>query len=228
MKKKKLFYLLLAIMILTSNIALAKEMPTVKLWINGSYVVPDVPPFIENDRTMVPIRIISETLGFKVLWEPGEQKIIIYAPGNEETDNALMLRIGDTNAYPSVNNIVPLDVAPKIVNDRTFVPIRAIAELFNLKVDWDNENRTVIIGEGYYALETMPDTYNSISPRDGLTISPYPDRQIKGNINSKGERIYHTPGQRDYDKTIIDESDGERWFATEQEALEAGWRKALR
>jgi endonuclease YncB( thermonuclease family) len=49
---------------------------------------------------------------------------------------------------------------------------------------------------------------------------------IKGNINSKGEHIYHVPGQRYYDKTQIDESKGERWFCSEQEAVVAGWRKA--
>lgn len=49
---------------------------------------------------------------------------------------------------------------------------------------------------------------------------------IKGNISRTGERIYHVPGQRDYDKTIITESKGERWFCTEAEAVAAGWRKS--
>lgn len=48
---------------------------------------------------------------------------------------------------------------------------------------------------------------------------------IKGNVNSKGERIYHCPLWRDYQKTDIDESRGERWFCTEDEARTAGWRK---
>jgi hypothetical protein len=49
---------------------------------------------------------------------------------------------------------------------------------------------------------------------------------IKGNISSSGERIYHVPGQRYYDKTQINEGKGECWFCTEQEAVGAGWRKA--
>lgn len=48
--------------------------------------------------------------------------------------------------------------------------------------------------------------------------------QIKGNINSRGERIYHLPGTRYYSRTIIDESRGERWFCDEAEAQAAGWR----
>ncbi len=50
---------------------------------------------------------------------------------------------------------------------------------------------------------------------------------IKGNINSEGEKIYHTIGCGSYSKTRISEGVGERWFCTESEALDAGWRKAL-
>lgn len=52
--------------------------------------------------------------------------------------------------------------------------------------------------------------------------------KIKGNISSSGEKIYHMPGQQFYDKTVIDTSKGERWFCTEQEAVNAGWRKSKR
>jgi micrococcal nuclease len=50
---------------------------------------------------------------------------------------------------------------------------------------------------------------------------------IKGNISATtGERIYHPPGQRYYAATVIDLRKGERWFCTERQALDAGWRKA--
>lgn len=49
---------------------------------------------------------------------------------------------------------------------------------------------------------------------------------IKGNISSSGEKIYHLLGCGSYDKTVIDESIGERWFCTQEEAVNAGWRKA--
>lgn len=50
---------------------------------------------------------------------------------------------------------------------------------------------------------------------------------IKGNINSKGEKIYHIPGCASYDVTKIDEARGERWFCSEGDAFNAGWRRAL-
>lgn len=51
---------------------------------------------------------------------------------------------------------------------------------------------------------------------------------IKGNISSNGERIYHLPGQEHYDRTKISTSKGEKWFCSEGEARAAGWRRAHR
>jgi hypothetical protein len=48
---------------------------------------------------------------------------------------------------------------------------------------------------------------------------------IKGNISSKGDRIYHAPGSRSYGATKINESKGERWFCSEAEAIRDGWRE---
>lgn len=49
---------------------------------------------------------------------------------------------------------------------------------------------------------------------------------IKGNISSSGKKIYHVSGCGSYAKTSIDTARGERWFCSEKEAQDAGWRKA--
>lgn len=55
------------------------------------------------------------------------------------------------------------------------------------------------------------------------------DCKIKGNINRKGDKIYHTPwGSKAYNRTKINTSKGERWFCDEAEAKAAGWRAAYR
>lgn len=51
---------------------------------------------------------------------------------------------------------------------------------------------------------------------------------IKGNISGTGRRIFHSPGQRDYAKTRINTTKGERWFCSAAEARAAGWRAAKR
>lgn len=67
----------------------------------------------------------------------------------------------------------------------------------------------------------------------GYTLVPRsvydPGCKIKGNISvNSGQRIFHVPGQEDYNATIIRMEYGERWFCSETEAREAGWRKASR
>ncbi|MHA1528405.1 MAG: thermonuclease family protein [Alphaproteobacteria bacterium] len=56
-----------------------------------------------------------------------------------------------------------------------------------------------------------------------VSATPVPGCPVKGNISANG-RIYHTPDSRWYDQTAIDPSKGERWFCSEREALDAGWR----
>lgn len=65
-----------------------------------------------------------------------------------------------------------------------------------------------------------------VSPILSEPSTPAPGCAIKGNVNSKGEKIYHVPGAKYYEKTQIVESSGERWFCTEEEARAAGWRKS--
>ncbi|MEL6244968.1 MAG: thermonuclease family protein [Pseudomonadota bacterium] len=57
---------------------------------------------------------------------------------------------------------------------------------------------------------------------------PDADCTIKGNVSRSGTKIAHTPGQRDYGRTRIDASSGERWFCSVTDAIEAGWRLAKR
>ena len=58
--------------------------------------------------------------------------------------------------------------------------------------------------------------------------APSTSCSIKGNVNAKGRRIYHMPGQEDYERTRINERIGERWFCSEAEAVKSGWIRAQR
>lgn len=73
--------------------------------------------------------------------------------------------------------------------------------------------------------QTNPNAFNCIG---GCAVPPDPSCAIKGNVNSKKEKIYHLPGQRDYNRTDIKPEEGDRWFCTEEEARAAGFRRALR
>ncbi|TIS85649.1 MAG: thermonuclease family protein [Mesorhizobium sp.] len=69
---------------------------------------------------------------------------------------------------------------------------------------------------------------NGQSPAAPLFALSKSGCNIKGNISTDGERIYHVPGQKYYDVTRISESKGERWFCSEADARSAGWRRSKR
>ncbi|CAN5594625.1 hypothetical protein BH10CHL1_BH10CHL1_20730 [soil metagenome] len=60
----------------------------------------------------------------------------------------------------------------------------------------------------------------------GCSEAPDPSCAIKGNVNAKGDKIYHIPGGKNYNLTRIKPAEGDRWFCTEQEAQDAGFRAA--
>lgn len=62
----------------------------------------------------------------------------------------------------------------------------------------------------------------------GAATDRRPGCDIKGNVNGRGQRIYHVPGTPSYDSTVIDTGRGERWFCSEGEARRAGWRAPRR
>lgn len=84
---------------------------------------------------------------------------------------------------------------------------------------------------GFWATSTCNGNTTSSSTITVPEISPVTSTSdsctIKGNINSNNEKIYHTFGCSTYTKTVIDESKGEKWFCSEIDATNAGWRKAL-
>lgn len=60
------------------------------------------------------------------------------------------------------------------------------------------------------------------------TVTPDFECPIKGNVSRTGEKIYHLPGQANYDQVVIDPDHGETYFCDEETAVANGWRKAQR
>lgn len=110
-------------------------------YVNDEPKLLEFPPFIENDRTMVPLRFIAEERGAKVLWFADESKaVVVYKKIFIE------LWVDQGKDYIRVNGkFYKVDVAPYTYHDRTVVPVRFFAEFMNGKVDWIEETQTVII-----------------------------------------------------------------------------------
>ncbi|GJE14845.1 thermonuclease family protein [Methylobacterium longum] len=86
---------------------------------------------------------------------------------------------------------------------------------------WRKGERAMALG---FAANGGPDGPIPAPAKPGPEASGTTRCAIKGNINRTGDHIYHVPGSRDYARTVITESDGERWFCSEAEAHAAGWR----
>lgn len=144
---KKKFILGLSLLVISiPSLVLANS--DIRLWVKGKIVNSDVAPYISHSRTMVPIRVISENLGKVVTWNNDDKKVTI----KDEKGNEFSLVINEKFMEDISSNVyrkIELDVPAVIKNDRTFVPIRAIAEAFGEKVHWDNDKRVVVIGDNY-------------------------------------------------------------------------------
>ena len=108
---------------------------------------------IVNSRTMVPMRKIFELLGLSVEWD-GENKIV-----TGKKDNLLIqLQIDNNIATKELNGTktqIELDTPPMIIENRTMVPLRFIAESLDKQVGWDKDARTAVIIDYSYFLNTL-------------------------------------------------------------------------
>ncbi len=111
----------------------------IEIYINEQKIESDVPPIIVNDRTLAPVRVISENLGAEVYWDNDNRLVQVITPSK-----TIILKIDDRKALVDGQEIL-LDVPAKIVNDRTMVPLRFLGETLGAKVGWDNDLRRVII-----------------------------------------------------------------------------------
>ena len=98
-------------------------------------------------RTVVPIRAIVETLGGTIQWFPSTRSIVINFNGKE-----VSMQIGNNtaivNGTPKIIDPNNHDVKPIIINDRTMLPLRFVAESLGCTVDWDATTRTITITYG--------------------------------------------------------------------------------
>ena len=91
--------------------------------------------------------------------------------------------------------------------------------------DWRHRNKaTIILGAASVPVNAQTILLDTVSASE----APSPECVIKGNVNRKGERIYHLPEQLNYAKINMAKGLGERWFCSEAGANAAGWRKAIR
>lgn len=122
------------------------------IYVDLNEVKSDTPSQIINDRTMVPVRAITEMLGYDVYWYDDTRQVHVCEKGS--TVPVIAMQIDSTKAYytkyeeelgDSVGVEVILDSPATIINDRTFVPLRFISEAVGYVVEWIPETEDVYL-----------------------------------------------------------------------------------
>ena len=171
MKKRNVLALTLALLVLPSMAFAQRE---VKLKVNGKPVVSKPAAFISADRTMVPVRFVAEALDYQVVWNEGSRDILLTKMNfdTNKPEQALVLKtdapralviekkdvsafyeattkdtftMADVDGYLNRAEGVDLETKPIIKENRTFIPLRAVVELFGQRIFWDGATYTVSI-----------------------------------------------------------------------------------
>lgn len=133
-KHLKTILLVLFIIAVISSVTYSNTLP-INIYINETLVdFNDVNPFIDaNNRTLVPVRFLSEDFGGRVQWVPETREVLIL-----KEDTRITLKIG--SKFAKVNNkIYEMDTQAIILDGRTLVPLRFVSEAFDFEINYEQK-----------------------------------------------------------------------------------------
>ena len=176
----------------------AKE---VKIEIDGKAMVPkDMPAVIIDGRTMLPMRQIAQELGCEVNWNEAAKQIYVM-----RGSDIIVFAVDSKTGYENGQEFT-MDVPATIVNDRTMLPVRALADALHLNIKWNDPNRIVSIQSGDTVVKDEPK-----APESGQTTA--------GTLTG-----IQTPSAKDADQTFTIQADGpmgryEKTFVDDQKIV---------
>jgi sugar lactone lactonase YvrE len=109
--------------------------------VGGRSLIMDAAPFIANERALVPMRYLADALGAQTTWDAATQKVTITKGGT-----TVELTIGSTSIITNGQSS-QMEVAPVIVDGRTYLPARYVAEAFGCNVSWNAAVQTVTVSQ---------------------------------------------------------------------------------
>lgn len=147
-RKNKMYCMLLIVSMISSSVIFAHAETSSKpisVFLDNKQLTFDVAPTIINGRLLVPFRVIFESLGAKVEWDSAKSSAVGIKYGKDETiEKIIELEIGNKTAWVD-DKETELDVGAQLIDGRTMVPARFVAESMGAKVEWDDVKRTVTI-----------------------------------------------------------------------------------
>lgn len=171
MKRILVFSIFLLTFFISNSVSAASP---IQVTINGIYQTYDQPPVIENNRTLVPLRGVFESLGATVKWDPANREITA-----EKGKQAIWLKIGSKTT--KVNGTMKdIDVPAKIINGRTMVPLRFVSEALGADVKWIVDKNIVQVTADLSEQEVLPQFQQAQSGQPIVTM-----KTTKGDIKIK-------------------------------------------
>ncbi len=145
--KVLLITILISTMFLVACIEKPEASNTLNLIVNGKDITDIAMPIVESNRTLVPIRFVSEELGAKVTWDNKDKTALI-----EKEGSSIVLKINSRLInYNDGENYQLTDVEPKLLNKdeegnlRTYVPLRLVSNALNIGVEWNSDDNSIYI-----------------------------------------------------------------------------------
>ena len=127
----------------------------------------NVTPIIIDDRTLVPVRFIAESFGMKASWDDATRKITLSGRGNTVEMTA------DSPDYTVNGEAKTLDVPAQIINDRTLIPLRAMAESIGRTVYW-NDGLIVISKKEFADTDAIGTIVTALKTGEKPVVTPPP------------------------------------------------------
>ncbi len=212
-----LLFVVAGMLVLSSGMAHAAkaETPTPKLILDGMELEPKVPPLLLKSTVMVPVRIATENLGYKVDYDNRKKQVTV-SNGKKE----LVMTVDKPTAYLD-GTPVEMTKPPLIQSNTTLIPLRFLGESLDVQVFWDNQIKSVFL---YSPSKPDPENGSGSKPTDpsdgGLigVVDPVEGSEGSGNGSSPGtvvppvvtgtlNEIYYDPGTESvvlkYDGLIV-------------------------
>lgn len=139
-KLKQIFCAFVVIFSLGTVSTYANNPTGISIEINGTHLETSQSPQIVENSTLVPLRDISNALDVTIDWNNNTKTIDVYGK-----DDIYTLQIDNSIATSKTGKTISLNTAPTIINNKTFVPIRFIAESMGADVIWNDNTKTVSI-----------------------------------------------------------------------------------
>lgn len=166
-----------------SSVQAASSTSTVKVQVNDELIkFPEVEPFIDSTGTLqVPLRVLSEKLGYQVGWAKQESEIMVTLVNKQQT---IQLTTDEKQAIVNSKKI-SLESSPTLYQGNTYVPLRFITETFGSPIEWNEANRIAIVdvdGKSHKPAWIAPPP--APAPKVAAVVTPSISAQIVQTANT--------------------------------------------